>query len=262
MEYEVFQIIMEDIKSAIYNNGIDWIVSGAITAITTSCISYRFYKKMRVRVSKDIIERGLRSLLNLSSCESLPNNAKAIFVEYKGRYFKLDRTKNVSGECSFGEKIRKLVAVVGGEPEASKYKPIDYGVLGVANIYKKTVLFNFQNGELLIRNMGCCKKVKTFVENGKYFCKLPNGQKHELSAVETSRDIMIAVPIKFDDKILGGVTFDMKRGAQTIYQNILDSDRKEEKRKKENNNNKVFDEARRTAQNLAFAYFMKKGEDI
>ena len=143
----------------------------------------------------------------------------------------------------------------------SAFKPRDYGVLGLANELGKPVLFNFQNGKLYKYDNGKFIKLETEEYNGKYVYVLKNYRK-ELTPIETARDVMIAVPIAANGKLLGGVTFDMHIGAKTIYQNVDENDSEKIKAQKKQNNIKVMQEVVRTANNLIDAYFKKKGENI
>lgn len=254
--------IVEQFTNVIADQVIDWGITALITYITVKSATHQYYGKTKLTVAKGIMEQGLRALLKLENNETLPDNAKVIFVEYKGRCYNLNSNKTKEKECRFFEKIRKTIAVVGGDiMGVSAYKPRDYGVLGIANILRKPILFNFQNGELFKYDSEKFIKLKTEKEYQRYVYITADGKK-EISEFDDARDIMIAIPIEYNGKLIGGVTFDLQVGAKTIYQNIESNDSQNEKMRKKENNIKVLKEARRTANNLVNAYFKKKGEDI
>ena len=254
-----------ELVNVVIENGIDWFITCFMTYFTVKYATRQYYGKTKVMVAKNIMEQGLRTVLMLNYNEELPDNAKVIFVEYKGRCYNIKKlsAKKEDNECIFGEKIRKTVATVGGDTMGvSAYRPREYGVLGLANTLKKPVLFNFQNGELYKYESGKFIELKTTQDGNTYNYKLSDSQTKELSKVGSSRDVMIAIPIFNHEKLVGGLTFDMEIGAKTIYQNILPNDLDETKKEKENNNIKVMKDVKRTAENLTNAYFKKKGEDI
>lgn len=255
--------VLNGIICAFAQNGIDWAITAIITYFTVRYATRQYYNKTRIMVAKNTMEQGLRALLKLDYNEELPDNAKVIFVEYKGRCYTITKKNRSRTDCDFFEKIRRTVAAVGGDTMGvSPYRPRDYGVLGVANALMKPVLFNFQNGELYNYEFGKFVKLSTVKKGNSYMYKAPSGEEKELSETDTARDIMIAIPIESNGKLVGGVTFDMQVGAKTLYQNIEVSDTEEIKIKKEQNNSKVMKSVRRTANNLVSAYFKKKGEDI
>ncbi len=260
---DVIKNIIDKIVSVFVEHGIDWVITAIITYFTVRYATRQYYNKTKVIVAKNTMEQGLRALLRLNYNEELPDNAKVIFVEYKGRCYKIGKRKTSGKECNFLGKIRKTVATVGGDTMGvSAYRPRDYGVLGVANELTKPVLFNFQNGELYKHDCGKFVKLDTEKDGNTYIYKAVDGEKKELSEVGTVRDIMIAIPIVSNGKLVGGITFDMQVGAKTIYQNFEETDTEQIKYKKEQDNNKVIREVRRTANNLVNAYFKKKGEDF
>lgn len=252
--------------NVVIENGIDWIVTAIITYFTVKHATRQYYNRTKVMVAKNTMEQGLRAVLKLNYNEELPDNAKVIFVEYKGRCYnlkKLFKKKEDDKECIFFEKIRKTVASVGGDTMGvSSYRPREYGVLGVANILMKPVLFNFQSGEMYKYDGGNFIKLETKQDGDKYKYISSNKKEKELSEKDSARDVMIAIPVVHNEKLVGGLTFDMEIGAKTIYQNILASDSNDEKTKKKEDNTKVMKEVRRTANNLVNAYFKKKGEDV
>ena len=139
--------LIEGIKDVCIDKGIDWIITAIITYFSARYATRCYYDKTRVMVAKNTMEQGLRALLKLTCDEKLPDNAKVIFVEYKGRCWDIRKCKKEESDCHFGGRIRKTVAAVGGDIMGiSAFKPRDYGVLGLANELGKPVLFNFQNG--------------------------------------------------------------------------------------------------------------------
>lgn len=256
---DIIMDILNRIISVFIANGIDWVITALITYFTVRYATRQYYNKTKIMVAKNIMELGLRALLKLDYNEELPDNAKVIFVEYKGRCYKIKKKRTSGRECRFFEEIRRTIATVGGDTMGvSPYRPRNYGVLGVANSLKKSVLFNFQNGELYQYDYGKFVKLDTEKNGNTYIYKTVDGEIKELSEVGTARDIMIAIPIVSNGKLLGGVTFDMQIGAKTIYQNIQETDTKEIKVKKEQDNIRVMKDVRRTANNLVNAYFKKK----
>ena len=245
----------------VLKNGVDWIITAVVTFFSVRIATNRYYNATKKQVTKGFMEQGLRELLNLGNNDALPLDAQVILVKYSGRCY---RVKN-DNKCTFFEKIRKTINSVGGNPmTVSTYRPRNYGVLGVANILKTPVLFDFQNGELYLYERGKIIKNKNIVfEDGKYYYNTET-ETVFLSNKETTRDVMIAIPliIEKSKKIVGGVTFDLTIGAKTIYQKILEDDDNEIKKTKTDNNIKVFNDALRTSNNIINAYFKKKGDDF
>ena len=160
---------------------------------------------------------------------------------------------------SFDLKRGETVAIVGGDVTGvSTCRPREYGVLGIANYFKRPVIFNFQNGDLFKYEPEQFKKVDTKIEGDRYIVTLPNGTEKEVSEKNTSRDIMIAAPIEYHGKLIGGITFDMRVGAKTIYQNICEQAPIYKQHETLENNIKVFKEVRRTVNHLIEAYFKNK----
>lgn len=253
--------IWEKVKNAFLGNGIDWILTGIITYFTTRSATRQYYDRNKAKVACKIMEQGLRAMLRLDSSEKLPDNAKVIFVEYKGRCLKIKRKNSSTKECGFLQRIRRTVACVGGDTlGVSSYRPINYGVLGIANVACRPILYDFNKGELYKYENGDIKRLETIQENGFYYYQKNASERVEISSVDTSRDTMIAVPIGRNEKLLGGVTFDMKAGPKTIYQRITSNDSAEIAKEKNKVNKGVMQEARITAENLLAAYFDKIGE--
>ena len=206
--------ILKRIGTSIINNGIDWIITAVITYFSVKVATRRYYDATKRQVSEGIMVQGLRALLKLKYNENLPNDAQVIFVKYKGRSWNL-RGKN---KCKFMEKIRRTVAVAGGNTTGvSEYRPLDFGVLGVANKFSLPVLFDFQDGKLYKYERGRIFLVNTIEKEGCYYYERAAGEYMLLSEKETTRDIMIAIPLKaLNKKIAGGLTFDLKIGSKTV----------------------------------------------
>lgn len=261
---ELIQNIKNILISAFVDNFFDWIITAIITYFTVRYATRQYYGKVKVVVVKNIMEQGLRALFKLRYDQDLPETAKVIFVEYKGRCYKPNlKRKKLIKDCSFFDKIRKTIAVVGGDTTGvSTYRPRDYGALGVANILQKPVVYNFRNGELYKYDNGKFYKLNTFLENDKYVFKTEREGKIIISNKKTSRYTMIAFPIEYNKKLVGGITFDICTDENTLYQYINFNDKPKIKKQKENNNLKVIKEVKRTANSIKDAYFKKKGEDI
>lgn len=261
---DLIQNIKNMLVNAFINNFFDWIITVIITYFTVRYATRQYYGKVKVVVVRNIMEQGLRALFNLRYDQVLPETAKVIFVEYKGRCYKpnLKREKLIK-DCSFFDKIRKTIAVVGGDTTGvSAYRPRNYGVLGVANILQKPVVYNFRNGVLYKYDNGKFYKLNTSLENDQYVFETEREEKIIISNNDTSRYTMIAFPIEYNKKLVGGITFDICTDENTLYQYIDLNDKPEIKKQKENNNLKVIKEVMRTANSIKDAYFKKKGEDI
>ena len=131
---DIIMDILNRIISVFIANGIDWVITALITYFTVRYATRQYYNKTKIMVAKNIMELGLRALLKLDYNEELPDNAKVIFVEYKGRCYKIKKKRTSGRECRFFEEIRRTIATVGGDTMGvSPYRPRNYGVLGVAN---------------------------------------------------------------------------------------------------------------------------------
>lgn len=251
------EAILDSIWKLILANGIDWLITATITFFTVKSATRRYYDKNKIRVSQGFMEQGLRALLTLKYYEDIPASAQVIFVRYKGRCWSIKEKE----KCKFGEKIRKTITVVGGNRmEVSDFRPRNYGVLGVANQLRLPVLYDFQEGKLYKYDRGKIIPIDVEKSDEKfYYLDNENGNKTFLSNIKTSRDSMIAVPLKYNGKIVGGVTFDFAVGSKTVYQKMQREDDKA-KTEQEENNVLVFKNCEQTAQNLITAFFDRKGE--
>lgn len=240
----------------------DWMFSGIITFFSVRIATGKYYNYTKRQVSKGIMELGLRSLLKLEYDEALPDYAQTVFVIYKGHRFfnKKDREKY---DCRFYERIRKTIAVVGGnKSEVSPFRPLNYGVLGIANKLSTPVIYDFKFHELYTYKKGAIKKLNTVVEQQK--CKYVDDHENKfvLSRCETERDVMLAIPLRSCDRLVGGLTFDLKTGEKTLYRKYTDGEDIEEKEEKDAGNIRVFKEANRAATILINAFFKRKGEEL
>lgn len=256
---DLIQTIWDKSKDILTDNGVDWAITGIITYFSIKTATRQYYDHNKKAVAQKIMEQSLRAMLSLTNSEKLPDNTKVILVEYKGRSYKIKRKDNALKEPGFLRKIRRTVACVGGDVNGvSPSRPINYGVLGIANICNRAILFDFKNGLLYRYDNGEFQKLDTEEDNGFYYYKRSDGERLEIAPVNTTRDTMIAVPIGKNGKLYGGITFDMKAGDNTIYQRITNYDSEAERRQKNEVNKSVMREALETANNLFTAYFNKK----
>ena len=249
------------IRNYIIDNIINWIITGIITFISVKIATNKYYDFTKKQVSKGIMELGLRSLLKLEYDESIPDYAQAVFVKYKGRCYKTKKARENS-YCKFGDKIRRTIEVVGGNKlEVSPFRPLNYGVLGVANYLSAPLLYDFRLHKLYMYKKGYITELCVIKEGSMFVYKI-NDRSLSLSNEETQRDVMLAIPLKSNGKLVGGITFDLKPGDKTIYQKYSDKDTEETKEQKTINNIKVFKEATRASFILINAYFKEKGDEL
>lgn len=256
-----FNVIGQILWDLIATHVIDWIITAIITFVSVKYATQKYYGKVRVVLTQTILEQGLRALLKLKYNETLPLNAAAIFVEYKGFCHKLKFKRKSREECTFGDKIRKTIAYAGGESmNISSKKLRDYGVLGVANNLKLPVIFDFQENKLYKYEF---TEFMELAVSGNattgYEYVASDGQTIEITRGVSGRDIMIAYPLIRDDKLVGGITFDMKVASNTIYKKILPTDNEALIKKKKEANIEVLNVVKRTADNVLESYFSKKG---
>lgn len=240
----------------------DWLLTGVITFFTTRFATREFYEKNRKAIAESILLNSLRELLRLPPSEPLPKNAKVIFVEYRGRCFKLKKAHREELKCRFGEKTRRTVVKKGRDvSDISSCRPVNFGVLGVANLEKRPVIYNFASRKLYLYNHGRFRELKTEkIGNSTYYTA--KGKKIELSSGTSDRDTMIAVPIVEYETLYGGITYDMYNTSldNPVYQEILDSDTDEIRKTKLKNNEDSLTIATDTATSLITVYFKKKSE--
>lgn len=242
-------------KDYLTSHFFDWLITAIVTYFTVRSATRHYYNENKIEISKGVMEQGLRALLKLRYDESLPSSSQVIFVEYRGRCWKI----HDDNLCKFCERIRKTVTSVGGNPmRVSPYRPLNYGVLGVANQLNLPVLYDFQNGMLYKFDRGSIYQIAISEKDSKYYFQSDNKEYMFLSNKETTRDIMIAIPISISGKQVGGLTFDLAVGSKTLYQKEIETDDADTKALKESNNIKVFEESLRTARSLVRTFFNSK----
>lgn len=238
---------------------IDWIITAVITFFSVKSATKQYYYYNRKTTAKNILELGLRLMFSLDYSEPLPDSAKAIFVEYGKSSALLFREQFRASNCEKRgiNDLRKTVTSCGNlNMEISKFRPRDYGVLGLANKKSEPLLFDFNRGQLFSFKAGKIVEYQVMEENNFYVA-----EGHILSKKENQRSVMIAIPIIEDysgSKAFGGVTFDMVPSVKTIYQEPKQDDTEEIKQRKYEANKKVFEIAVITAGFLKTAYFSKK----
>ena len=246
------------IPDFVSNHLIDWILTGTITFFTTRFATKEFYEKNRKAIATNILNNSLREILRLQNSDKLPDSAKVIFVEYKGRCSSLSPSRRNALKCRFGEPIRKTIVKVGLDvSDISSCRPVNFGVLGVANILRRPVIYNFSNGDLYMYKNGRFQKLPTTQEGESYYYK-----SIALSSATSTRDTMIALPIVEAEKLYGGITFDMfdLTADNKIFQHYTKDDTEEVKKEKDKINKESLSIAIKTAESLVTVYFKKKSE--
>ena len=255
---KLFSSLGNILSDLVATNLVDWVLTGAITFITTRFATREFYEKNRKAVAYNILQNSLREMLRLSHTNEFPDNAKVIFVEYKGRCFRLSKKGREEIKCNFGEPIRRTIVKVGHDvSDISSCRPVNFGVLGVANQKKRPVIYNFSSGKLYMYKHGRFRELTTERKGDSYYY-----ESFKLSSVTSDRDTMIAVPIVEAETLYGGITFDMYDLAldNPVYQVISNTDTAEIKEKKLTNNKESLSIAIKTAESLVTVYFKKKSE--
>ena len=256
---EIAKYIWELIQSHIF----DWIITGVVTYFTVRSATKNYYYKSRKQVAHNIMELGLRSMYTLPYSEALPNTAKVIFVEY-GKHSLLMTPKQLETSLCAERglfNLRETVTSCGNSMmDISKYRPKDYGVLGLANKKGRVLVFDFAQGQLwqfLHGNLSSLdvQTVGNYYKHGAHVLSKTTGN---------DRKIMIAVPIIKDyngSKLLGGVTFDIEPSDMTVFRTIDENDPADVKKEKLLSNKRVIEVAVNTALYLKTAYFNEKGEE-
>lgn len=253
---QFFLSILDSIKENLVNKVVGWIINGAITFFSVKAATHHYYDGTKVLVSKGIMELELRSLLGLDHGEEIPDYAQAIFVKYGGRCL-LPCKEN---HCKFLNRIRKTIAVVGGDKnEVSSFRPRNYGVLGVANLLRTPVIYDFTNKKLYQYLRGDIKELHVDKRDDGIYYK-SSAEEVQLSGCETGRDVMMAFPLASKGRLVGGLTFDMLVGEKTIFQKMDSSEGQEMSTGKKDRNIKAVKEAMRASNILVNAYFKKKGD--
>jgi len=77
---------------------------------------------------------------------------------------------------------------------------------------RKVVVYDFNEHKLFVYHVNL-KPLNTVSEQDGYYYKEMNGGKvtiwHKLSELESGRNVMYAIPLVHNDKIVGGITFDV-----------------------------------------------------
>ena len=134
--------LFDHVKNYILTNLADWLIGAIVAFISVRIATRDYYIENRLEVAKRIMEQTLSELLEIKYNQKMPSQAQAIMVKYGGHCFVVDERS----KCKFGEKIRKTVAVVGGNTsDVSRIRPLYYGVLGVANELGVPMLYDFAN---------------------------------------------------------------------------------------------------------------------
>ena len=260
MEANLLSTIFHSILDAFANHGIDWLITIFVTFISVRLATKKYYYSIREINVKPILELGLKKILNE---EIIPPNAQAILVENKG-IFILKRKKY---KCShMFEKKRKTVSVVGGDSNrASSKRPRYYGVLGLAYDLNRPVIYDFQRHKLYVYDF---KLVEYKVEfSGNEFYYVNKNKPHVLSNNNTTRSLMFAIPLVLDDKIVGGITFDVNldsnltkklRSKEISYIPIEDTDTEEDINNKLERNFILYSELLDLRDNILNAFFIKR----
>ena len=102
--------LFDHVKNYILTNLADWMIGAIVAFISVRIATRDYYIENRLEVAKRIMEQTLSELLEIKYNQKMPSQAQGIMVKYGGRCFVVDERS----KCKFGEKIRKTVAVVGG----------------------------------------------------------------------------------------------------------------------------------------------------
>ena len=204
--------IVYHVKESIVNHGIDWIITIIITFVSVRLATKKYYNSVKSRNVKPHMEQGLKLILN--GTDIIPANAKSILVKNKG--FTIFRWKRYKCEHPFS-RLRKTVSTVGGNNNStSKARALYWGVLGLAYRIESIVVYDFRQHTLLTYGVDIAERCvieKTDKRNIKkyYYKDEIDGKPCEiyLSDKTTDRNIMIAIPLKNENKLVGGLTFDV-----------------------------------------------------
>ena len=219
-------------------------------------IELKYIKKKEY--TDGIMGLELRSLLGLNHGEEIPDYAQAIFVKYRG----LCLYPCQKNQCKLFWRIRKTITFVGGDRnEVSQFRPRNYGVLGVANMLRTPVIYDFINKKLYQYQRGDIKELTIVVKDDATYYQLSHNKEIQISAGDTGRDTMMAFPLTNKGKLIGGLTFDMMVGEKTIIQKIDTTKSQEEQNLQKDQNIKAIKEAMRASRILVNAYFKKKGDE-
>lgn len=211
MSFQINEII-KTVKDSIVDHGVDWAITMVITFFSARLATKKYYNSVKARNVRPHMERGLR--LILPGREIIPANAKSIIVENKG--FTIFRWKKYKCNHPFS-RIRKTICTVGGnENSTSEARARYWAVLGLAYLLDNIVVYDFRQHKLLTYGVDIAEHTvfskKDKRNNTKYyFMGSIRGEMRELylSDETTDRNIMIAIPLKNEGKLVGGVTFDV-----------------------------------------------------
>ena len=207
--------ITNTVKGYIVDYGVNWIITMVITFISVRLATKKYYNTVRSRNVRPHMEQGLKLILGK---DIIPANAKSILVENKG--FVIFRWKKYKATHPFSL-LRKTICTVGGmENTTSTARARYWGVLGLAYLKKRVVVYDFREHTLLLYHVDIVKhEVKDRINKSNikeyYFKGDIDGRRREcfLSEEQTGRNIMIAIPLiirgNHNDKIVGGLTFDV-----------------------------------------------------
>lgn len=203
--------IIKSINDAIVNNGVDWIITAVVTFITVRFATKKYYNSVKARNVRPHMEQGLKSILDR---KIIPANAKSILVENRG--FTVFRWRKYKCTHPFS-RLRKTICTVGGnENSTSEARARFWGVLGLAYRLMNIVVYDFKQHKLLVYDVDITERQvlprPDKSNNILYYYKGEIDSKlceFYLSNETTGRNIMIAVPLFYEHKLVGGVTFDV-----------------------------------------------------
>lgn len=203
--------IIRTIIEAIVNHGVDWIITMVVTFISVRFATKKYYNSVKARNVRPHMEQGLKLILEK---KIIPANAKSILVENKGVAIFRCRKYKCTHPIS---RLRKTICTVGGnENSTSEARARFWGVLGLAYRLKNIVVYDFRQHKLLVYDVDITEREviqkKDKQNNIKYYFNGEiDGKPYEfyLSDKITGRNIMIAIPLFYENKLVGGVTFDV-----------------------------------------------------
>lgn len=238
--------LFDHVKNYILTNLADWMIGAIVAFISVRIATRDYYIENRLEVAKRIMEQTLSELLEIKYNQKMPSQAQAIMVKYGGHCFVVDERS----KCKFGERIRKTVAVVGGNTsDVSRIRPLYYGVLGVANELGVPMLCDFANkGKMCKYEKGQVIDIENLErdEDSVYYTVRP-GKKLFVAKINSARKFMMAIPISCNGKLVGGITFDFTGEEFNDNEEFAKSKCEE-----------AFNVCSDVAEDLALAYFNKK----
>ena len=210
MRFQINEMI-KMIKESVVSHGLDWIITMVITFISVRLATRKYYNSVKSRNVIPHMDKGLELILGKKIA---PANAKSILVKNKGVTFFRWRKYKCNHPIS---RLRKTVSTVGGNKNStSKARALYWGVLGLAYRLESIVVYDFRQHKLLTYGVDIaeCEVIekKDKRDNIKYYFNGEiNGKPRQLylSDKTTDRNIMIAIPLKNENKLVGGLTFDV-----------------------------------------------------